>query len=243
VSLTRAALELSRAVDVLSFSAPITHVYNPLTYAWASHAEYLQRYASAPKRVVYIGMNPGPFGMTQTGVPFGEVGFVRDWLGLAAKIERPAIEHPKRPIQGFECTRSEISGARLWGAIAQRYGRPEAFFAHSVVLNYCPLVFMEASGRNVTPDKLRRSECEPLFAACDRHLAQVVRALEPRWVIGIGHFAAARARAALGTAGPTVGQILHPSPASPRANRGWLQEAERELRDLGVCDSCVTGDS
>ena len=36
------------------------------------------------KRVVFLGMNPGPFGMAQVGVPFGEVAAVRDWLRIDA---------------------------------------------------------------------------------------------------------------------------------------------------------------
>lgn len=234
-SVRRAARELSRTVSGLEFSAPVSHVYNPLDYAWRGHAEYLRRYAATPKRVVFLGMNPGPYGMAQTGVPFGEVAHVRGWLGIETPIDKPAREHPKRPVLGFECTRSEVSGGRLWGAIAEHYTTPEAFFTHSIVLNYCPLVFMETSGRNITPDKIRRPEAEPLFEACDRHLRRVVRLLEPHWVIGVGRFAAQRAQDALSGAKLRLGQVLHPSPASPRANRGWASEARRELTHLGVC--------
>ena len=31
-----------------------------------------------------------------------------------------------------------------------------------------------------------------------------------------------------------IGTILHPSPASPKANRGWASIAERELQELGA---------
>jgi len=233
-ALRRASRRLQRELSDLRFAAPVTHVYNPLEYAREPHEAYLAR-ARAGVRVVYLGMNPGPFGMAQTGVPFGEVALVRDWLRISGKVGRPTDEHPKRPIQGFDCTRSEVSGARLWGAAKEHFGTPGRFFRHGFISNYCPLLFMEESGRNRTPDKLPAEEREPLFAACDRHLAAVVRALEPRWLIGIGAFAARRAREVLGEGGPEIGGVLHPSPASPLANRGWAEQALAQLREQGVC--------
>ncbi|MGH7287346.1 MAG: single-stranded DNA-binding protein, partial [Myxococcota bacterium] len=179
----------------------------------------------------------GPFGMAQTGVPFGEVAHVRDWLGIDAPVERPAREHPKRPVEGFACRRSEVSGARLWGALRAHYEKPERFFEHAFLVNYCPLVFMEASGRNRTPDQLPAREREPLYAACNENLRRIVTLLSPAFVIGIGRFAEARAREALGESGPRIGTILHPSPASPAANRGWALLAQRELVRLGLCEA------
>jgi single-strand selective monofunctional uracil DNA glycosylase len=180
-------------------------------------------------------MNPGPFGMAQTGVPFGEVAAVRGYLGIQAPVAKPAREHPRRPIEGFACARSEVSGARLWGAIAARFPDPERFFAQAFLLNYCPLVFLEASGRNRTPDHLAGEARRALFARCDAALVAAVALLSPHWVIGIGKFAAERARTALPAGRLQLGEILHPSPASPRANRGWAAQAERQLRALGVC--------
>jgi single-strand selective monofunctional uracil DNA glycosylase len=230
-----AARQLRREASALRFGEPVTHVYNPLEYAARPHAAYLRRYADGSKRVLFLGMNPGPFGMAQTGVPFGEVEAVRGWLGIQGAVGRPASEHPRRPVLGFGCGRSEVSGARLWGAIAGRWREPQRFFADHFVANYCPLMFLEESGRNRTPDRLPVGEREALFAVCDRHLRRLAAALEPEWVVGIGAFAAARAREALGEAGPRIGSILHPSPANPRANRGWAREAEGQLRELGLC--------
>ena len=190
---------------------------------------------TGPKRVVFLGMNPGPYGMTQTGVPFGEIAAVRDWMGIEEKIDRPANEHPKRPVQGFACTRSEVSGARLWGAIADHWGGPEAFFADHYIANYCPLVFMEESGRNRTPDKLPAPEREPLYAACNDHLRRVIEILDPEWVVGIGAFAEQRAREVLDDRPLRFGRILHPSPASPKANRDWAGVAAKEMKALGLC--------
>jgi len=229
----RIARELSKAVDALSFGDPVTHVYNPLAYARKPHEAYLERYATVGCLALLVGMNPGPFGMAQTGVPFGEIAHARDWLGLEAPVKKPANEHPKRPIQGFACTRNEVSGERLWGWAKQRFKTPERFFETFFVWNYCPLVFMEESGRNRTPDKLPAQERAPLFEVCDRALARIVEFLQPEQIIGVGRFAQNRAHDAL--AGEwDVGTILHPSPASPLANRGWAPQAEGQLAVLGI---------
>ena len=49
------------------------------------------------------------------------------------------------------------------------------------------------------------------------------------------HVAETRARGVFGDAGPKIGRVLHPSPASPRANRDWAATAAREMRALGLC--------
>jgi single-strand selective monofunctional uracil DNA glycosylase len=230
----RAARRLSTEAEGLKFSAPVTHIYNPLAYAWEPHAAYLRKFAASPKRCLFLGMNPGPFGMAQTGVPFGEISSVRNWLKIAGPVLRPDREHPKRPIQGFDCPRSEVSGQRLWGLFAERFDNAEEFFRDHLVVNYCPLVFIESSGRNRTPDKLLALEKAPLFAACDEHLRRVVALLKPEWLVGIGGFARQRAGEAFPKDGPRIGGILHPSPASPAANRGWNAAATSQLRKLGV---------
>jgi single-strand selective monofunctional uracil DNA glycosylase len=232
-----AAARLRDAVNKLHFALPVTHVYNPLEYAWAAHEAYLRRYANPKKRIVFLGMNPGPFGMAQTGVPFGEIKAIRDWLGIHAPIQQPSHFHEKRPILGFDCPRTEISGQRLWGLFTDRFGSAEKFFASHFVLNYCPLAFMESSGCNRTPNKLPPAEREPLFAACDRHLREVVRAMEPEWLIGVGDFAFKRAHEVFPNGPPKVGRILHPSPASPAANANWAKLATAELERLGVWKS------
>ncbi len=226
---------LRRRTAALEFAAPVAYVYNPLDHAKRPYAQYVRRFADGRRRVLFLGMNPGPWGMVQTGVPFGEVALVRDWMGIEAKVDRPAREHPKRPVDGFACTRSEVSGARLWGAIAEHWGTPERFFAHHFIANYCPLVFMEESGRNRTPDKLPAREREPLFEACDHALRRTVEILEPEWIIGVGGFAADRAEQVLEGFDVRFGRVLHPSPASPIANRGWAPKAREQLVELGLC--------
>lgn len=233
-TLIKGAERLSRALEKLSFAAPVTHVYNPLVYAAEPHAEYLRRYAQGKKRVVYLGMNPGPFGMAQTGVPFGEVSLVRGWLAISGPVGKPATENAARPIDGFACTRSEVSGARLWGAVKARYPAPADFFEHAFVANYCPLAFMEESGRNRTPDKLPAAERDALYALCDGYLQLLVATLSPQYVIGVGKFAEARALVALAGQPLAIGSIPHPSPANPVANRGWAEQVDNALSRQGL---------
>jgi single-strand selective monofunctional uracil DNA glycosylase len=233
--------ELSRCVGQLVFALPVAFVYRPLEYAWPVHRAYLDRYGQPGKEVILLGMNPGPFGMAQTGVPFGDVTVVRDFLGLSGQVGRPRREHPRRPVQGLACARGEVSGTRLWGWAKEQFGTAERFFSRFFVANYCPLAFMEASGRNLTPDRLPLREQKALFAVCDEALRKTVAYLEPRYVVGVGAFAAERARSALADGKITVGAILHPSPASPAANRGWAAEARRQLTALGIALPAIRG--
>lgn len=229
-----AAKKLSVAVDALEFAAPIAVVYNPLDYAWKPHQVYLERFAASKKKVVFLGMNPGPFGMAQCGVPFGEISLIRDWVGINEAVEKPANEHAKRPIDGFDCQRSEVSGRRLWGLFKERFGAADAFFADHFVANYCPLVFMEEGGKNRTPDKLPAAEIAALYEVCDQHLRELVEALQPEWLIGVGAFAQTRAKEALKGMDVQIGRVLHPSPASPAANRGWAEQATKQMIEQGL---------
>ena len=223
---------LADAVSGRVFAPPVTHVYNPLKYAWALHAQYLALARPTP-RALMLGMNPGPWGMAQTGVPFGEIDHVRDFLGIDGTVQQPARVHPRRPVLGMACERSEVSGRRLWGWAKERFGSADAFFQRCFVWNWCPLSFMEESGRNRTPDKLPSGERSVLEPLCDAALAQVVECLQPAMVIGVGAFAQQRARAALSHLNLPIERILHPSPASPAANRGWADHVDRQLIDIG----------
>ncbi|NLL36015.1 MAG: single-stranded DNA-binding protein [Fretibacterium sp.] len=233
--------QLNRGLESLQLGGAATCVYNPLIYARSVFDAYLARYGATRKRVVFLGMNPGPWGMAQTGVPFGEVNVVRDWLQLSAPIGRPKLEHPQYPIHGLGCKRSEVSGRRLWGLFRKRFGNPKSFFEKHFVVNYCPLLFIADSprkngtmgGRNLTPDKLPAEVRHPLYALCNRHLTDVIEALEPTHIVGIGAFAEARAREAMGE-GLQISRVLHPSPASPQSNRDWEGTATRQLIEQGV---------
>lgn len=217
-----AAKDLAEEMKKLRFDTPIAYTYNPLEYAWDGHETYIRRFAKGKKDILYLGMNPGPFGMAQTGVPFGEVAAVTRWMGITATIGQPPKTHPKRPIQGFACPRSEVSGRRLWALFEEMYGTADRFFAHAYVANYCPLIWMSETGANITPAQLPKDQVAQIDAACQRHLVRLIEIFKPSCLIGIGAYALKQleiAAAALPGQHFTLGTILHPSPASPVANK------------------------
>jgi single-strand selective monofunctional uracil DNA glycosylase len=226
--------DLMDDLSALRFGPPISHIYNPLEYAQEALRLYYARYAATPKEVVFLGMNPGPWGMAQTGIPFGEINAVRDWMKIRASIGSPLKLHPKRPVMGFACTKREVSGKRLWGWAQKTYETPKRFFKRFFVANYCPLLFIENNGRNRTPDQIRAAERKPLQEICDRALRRTIDYFQPRYVVGIGKFAESRARIALTSRNIKIGMITHPSPANPKANRGWERLIMRQLSDIGI---------
>ncbi len=236
-TLINAVKELNGQLDGLNFSEPVTHVYNPLVYSGKSYQTYLNRFAKGKKKILFLGMNPGPWGMAQTGIPFGEVSLVKDWMGICESVSKPPNEHPKRPITGFDCTRSEVSGKRLWGLFSEMYPKADDFFKDHYVHNFCPLVWMAKSGKNITPDKLTKAEMQPVEEACRKHLVTLINELQPQYLIGVGAFAEKQFKATLKEylsnyleeSGSIIGKILHPSPASPAANRGWSEAATKQL--------------
>ncbi len=234
MTLTEISDELSAALAPLTFSAPVAYVYNPLEYAREPHVRYLERFGGGSPEALLVGMNPGPWGMAQTGVPFGAISAVRDWLGLGGEVGQPAREHPKRPVLGFDCSREEVSGARVWGWARHAFGTPERFFARFFVGNYCPLLFLDQRGRNLTPDKLKASERDALLPICDRALRRATEILGVRLVVGVGVWAEKRAYGALDGLDIEIRRVLHPSPASPAANRGWAEAATRQLAEMGI---------
>ncbi|MBG7607498.1 MAG: single-stranded DNA-binding protein [Verrucomicrobia bacterium] len=234
--LIRAGMELADELRQLQFSDPVTNTYLTVDYASDGYESYLRKFGNSKKRVLMLGMNPGPYGMAQTGVPFGEIGLVRDWMELNPKIGKPANEHPKRPITGMDCPKSEVSGRRLWGLFSEKFPKAEDFFKDHLAINFCPLIWMKDTGANLTPDKIKATEMVAVDSACQKHLRRLIELLEPQYLIGVGAYAEkkmALAKEELGVDG-TIGKILHPSPASPAANRGWAEAAEKQLRELGI---------
>ncbi len=232
----RASRRLARDAGGLRFGSPVACVYNPLLYARQPHEAYIARFASTRKRVVFLGMNPGPWGMAQTGVPFGAVPMVRDWLGIHGPVKAPSGGHQRVAVKGFDCPRREVSGMRLWGFLREEFRSPEAMARELFVSNYCPLMFLDEDGRNVTPDRIGRADQPDLFAACDRFLLEVLDALKPEWLVGVGLFAEGRGRAAVEAAGLPlkVTSIPHPSPANPKSQRDWPGQAAAALARAGV---------
>ncbi|XP_036355552.1 single-strand selective monofunctional uracil DNA glycosylase-like isoform X2 [Octopus sinensis] len=232
--------ELCRNLKTIEFTDPVDYVYSPLDYASDTHAKYVHRFCNSQKNVLFLGMNPGPFGMAQNGVPFGECDTVRNWLKIDGIVGKPQREHPKRPVLGLECPRNEVSGKRFWGLFKFLCGTPEVFFKDCYVYNFCPLQFMKTSARNVSPGKLKITERKQLIAACNHAFLQVVQLLQVKLVIGVGNFASENAsKAVKGLQQDLFSQLrietlMHPSPANPSANKNWPSYAVNRLKEIGI---------
>uniref|UniRef100_A0A0C9RNR1 Smug1_2 protein n=1 Tax=Fopius arisanus TaxID=64838 RepID=A0A0C9RNR1_9HYME len=146
---------LTKTLQKILFPAPVEYLYSPIEYAFSVHSNYLQKFCKHEKKILFLGMNPGPWGMSQTGVPFGEVNTVVNWLGLSGHIDKPPREQPARRVTGLLCKRSEVSGRRFWELFKGLCCTPEIFFRHSFLRNYCPVALMDAAGRNITPAELK----------------------------------------------------------------------------------------
>ena len=195
--------------------------YNPLEYAWDAHEAYLKRMGSSGARTVVLGMNPGPHGMGQMGIPFAATSMVRDLLDITGiSVNQPEVADPRRPVIGLEYPREEVSGTRLWGLLSERYGNAEAIASNVFLVNHCPLMlFTGPRATNITPDKVAGPTAHALLERCDEHLREVVGVLDAKRVIGVGKFAESRAKAALADYSVEILGCWHPSPASPLANR------------------------
>jgi single-strand selective monofunctional uracil DNA glycosylase len=241
VSITKT---LNSKIKNLKFTEPVTHVYNPLDYAEDLVEKYLTIYGEGSKEVFFLGMNPGPFGMAQTGIPFGEIDAVRDWLKLDGVVTKPKGEHPDRPIMGFDCHRSEVSGKRIWGLFQQQFKTPELFFSKHFVWNFCPLLFSEIHRnngkkvcRNLTPDKIKSAETVKLYKACDQALVDFIDVLSPKYLVGVGAFAETCLKRIFPDRKKDIYRMLHPSPASPIANRDFAGTAIKQMREFGIWDN------
>jgi len=196
-------------------------VYNPLMYAWDIHEEFIRVSGGGGAKTVLLGMNPGPHGMGQMGIPFAATSVVRDLLGISGiDVREPTNIHPKRPVNGLIHPKEEVSGSRLWGLLEDKYGGSRQIFQKVFVVNHCPLMILDGPrGTNITPNNVSGAVVRDLLDRCDQHLREVVIALGAEEVIGIGKYAEKRANLALGGTGIRVRTCWHPSPASPLANR------------------------
>ena len=213
--------EADRLADGIIADGSVEVIYNPLRYAWDVHAEYVRRAGVGGAKTILLGMNPGPHGMGQMGIPFAATTVVRELLGISGiEVSDPVIQHPRRPINGLFHPKEEVSGTRLWGALEERYGSGHSIFRNVFVVNHCPLMFFSGpSATNITPDKVRGRAAKRLLGRCDRHLVEVVESLGAERVIGVGRYARSRAERALSELSIEIRSCWHPSPASPLANK------------------------
>lgn len=225
---------------------PIAGVLNSHQYAFCPFGEYCNMFAPAGQQplALFVGMNPGPYGTAQNGIPFGCSSFVNNWMGItqgtagsaAVKgtelkegIDGHGFEYCPA-VLGLRCKKEEVSGKRLWGWAQSVVGggKAEAFFRHAFVYTYCPLAFF-AGGANVPLADLPVAERRTIEEHCDQALLALVLEMKPVYVIGVGNYAYSKAekavtKAAVESCSPhsmVALKVAHPSPASPGAAAFW----------------------
>ena len=214
----------------------VKYILNPLEYCEEPHLQYLEKYLTGPKTVLFLGLNPGPWGMGQTGVPFGAVTPCQTFLNISGEVSSPACCPPKVKILGFNSTRREVSGERFWGFVQSKWSTAENFFENCFVQNYCPLVLTTETGRNITPAELR-SDCKAVVMShCDSALVRSLALLQTTQVVAIGRFVYDRVKKAVKQHDLKISLsfLTHPSPANPAANQGWARAAELSLNKLNI---------
>ena len=115
--LKQAARRLSAACDEAITGLEASGAVAPartLDYAWAHHELFLDQWGGLGATTLLLGMNPGPWGMAQTGVPFEATEVAKSFLRISQTTQHPDQRHPKRPIVGLGLERQEVSGTRLW---------------------------------------------------------------------------------------------------------------------------------
>ncbi|CAH0594158.1 unnamed protein product [Chrysodeixis includens] len=225
--------ELNLSLEQYKIPPKVQNVYNPTIYARHTFEMYIRKYCNTKKKIVYFGMNPGPWGMSQTGVPFGEITSIRDWLGISGPVEQPPSQNANRPVLGFNCTRTEISGKRFWGLFKTLCGTPEKFFESSFVYNYLPQQWMTSNGCNLTPAEFKKSEVEELYNICDPIFSKILQLYKVEIIVAIGKFCETRAKEVLKRHSLPSIQILYLPHPSPRAvnNKNWDQTATEFLKN------------
>ena len=226
--------DVEKFADSLVKEGSVDAIYNPLTYAWEPHRAYLELASGGGAKTLLLGMNPGPHGMGQMGIPFAATSVVRDLLKITnLEVGQPRTPHPKRPVSGLDWPKEEVSGTRLWGLLANEYGSAESIFKSVFLLNHCPLMlFSGERATNITPDKITGPTTKALLERCDEHLREVVDIMQIERVIGVGRYSEKRALNALSGIDISVTTCWHPSPASPLANRNKGEDWKKNVRNV-----------
>ena len=226
--------DVEKFADSLVKEGSVDAVYNPLAYAWEPHRAYLELASGGGAKTLLLGMNPGPHGMGQMGIPFAATSVVRELLKITnLEVGQPRKPHPKRPISGLDWPKEEVSGTRLWSLLANEYGSAESIFKSVFLLNHCPLMlFSGERATNITPDKITGPPTKALLERCDEHLREVVDIMKIERVIGVGRYSEKRALNALSGIDISVTTCWHPSPASPLANRNKGEDWKKNVRNV-----------
>jgi Uracil DNA glycosylase superfamily. len=209
---------------------------NVFSYAIDPFLEYLEKAERGSVRTLYLGMNPGPYGMYRTGIPFCDFVTKREFLKITASVDETFIDVDAVRGEKPDEKRREVSGMRLWGLFESVYHSPERFFSSSLVLSYSPLIFFRSEGRraNIALSDVKSLDRKRIEKVSDEFLKRYIKELKCDTLVGIGDYAH---RALVRCSdGERLLKIAHPSPANPAANGDWAGRTYCYLKSEGVME-------
>ncbi|XP_073819638.1 uncharacterized protein isoform X2 [Musca autumnalis] len=237
-------LERELNVKLREFSFQL-HTYNPVVHAAEIHCNYLQKYLDSPKRILFVGMNPGRYGALQTGIPFGNITTVKIGMGLKGRITPTPGQRGKIRIRGLEAPEVEhdSSSTRFWRLISELFDGAENYldllFEKCFVHNFCPLVFIDSDGLNVS---LPYIEPNPrLFAECRKTLGKQITLLKPDLIICIGKFVRSMLSKTRQAKGREILMIEHPSYKNYISADKWIEDAKEVFQSNGLFWEIIRG--
>ncbi|KAI8124664.1 hypothetical protein FF38_10666 [Lucilia cuprina] len=222
--------QLNEKLRNITTPLEISYIYNPVEYAADLHQAYLKKYLKGGKKVLFIGLNPGPNGMGQTGIPFGNITTVRDKMGLNGTVNQPPNIHPKRPVNGLATTIEEPSGKRLWTKFQELSdGSLDIFFEQCFVYNFCPLLFYNSKGDYISPQKLKAPYNRQISNACLHTIEQILELIQPEVIVAIGRYAYDNLKAVKYCIEKRLLYLRHPSPRA--CTKNWSKIADEFFKN------------
>jgi len=137
-------------------------VWNPGLYGEPWHSRFRRCYPPAARPLVLFGLNPGPYGMAQTGIPFTDIrrlvsalpALVAELRNAGKRLEVPGLAPVSLP--PYLSRTFEASSVRVYRFLERSWGDAERGWREVVAANPCPLLFIDTeTGKNRTPADLR----------------------------------------------------------------------------------------
>jgi len=211
-------------------------VWNPALYALDIYQEYLTKFPPEPGAILALGLNPGPYGMAQTGIPFTDCRTASGALGMEMTIPGKApddlISRLKKANGKWRGT-YERSSLGMYRFLILAWGDIKTAYRNWFVGNPCPLLFLDPERWNVTPADPRLRRMKEVGELRQRAVIGFSEILNPRGIVCFGKdVAKAVGEVAIRQVGPDrVVFYEHPARAVPEKwAAGLLQElTQRQL--------------
>ena len=205
-------------------------VWNPQLYGLPLYRRFATEHLPTSRgAIVALGLNPGKYGMSQTGIPFTDVTRAAR-VGIA--IEPPGLAPASlRPF--LKSYRVERSSASVYNLLDALWGGPAEGWRRLWAVAPCGLLFLEPDGTNVTPADARLARRDDVRELRLRVIRESVEAARPRGVLLLGQDVARVAADALGDVETLV--VDHPVARGPgrRGPAWWAGVVAQAVRARG----------